>query len=88
MNKTDFKVFVCSRESLKKNSIYNVGGFIFHSGLHTIDDIKKALCNVTFEWVMVDYNRKNNQILSSDDKQLDFNTINKYFENQQTTAFF
>jgi hypothetical protein len=88
MNKTDFKVFVCSKESLKKNSIYNVGGFIFHSGLHTINDIQKALSNVTFEWIMVDYKNKNNQILSSDDMQLDFNAINKYFANQQTTSFF
>jgi hypothetical protein len=79
MNDIKFKLFVCPLNSLKDNNISNIGGLIFNSDVHNFELIKKTLESMNEDWVMVDYNNRNNLLLSSLDKPLNLNVINKYF---------
>ena len=89
MEKFKFKLFVCPMDLLEKEDINNIGGIIFQSEDHRIENIKETLDTLEYDWVMVDYHHKTNLLLSSKDEKMNYDIIEEYFsKNESSNSYF
>jgi hypothetical protein len=73
------KIFILNKQMFIKNTAFNSAGVIFDLNTTSTSEIKDFLKETEREWIIVDYNAKQNVIFDTA-KDSDFYKISQYFE--------